>query len=744
MAQSKYPQTGIIGIVLWGVKLAPASSKPRKIRRATCHYIGPVTLSLFNELKRRNVFRVGIAYIFAAWVILQVADLVLENIGAPTWVMQTLMLAVGLGFVVALIIGWAYELTPEGVKRERDVVRDDSVTHHTAKKLDIITIGLVVVATGLLVTDRLLLRKIDNASSGQTLVIPAEVPVNPAVEIRDNHSIAVLPFAHRSAEADDLFFTDGIHDDLLTQLAKIQDVKVISRTSVMQYRDTAKSISQIAQELGVAKILEGGVQRAGKRIRINAQLIDVATDEHLWAETFDREMTVANLFEIQSEITRHIVSAVKGELTPEDQARLVRAPTRNLEAYEAFLRARSILRESSNEISRYPEAESHVLEALELDPDFGQALLLSAKLHGYVAWFFSEQRVDRRALANDALDRAGELLGADQPEWLSARGSFLYRFEQDYAGALKVQVKARAAMPGDADILTDLALIQRRLGLYEEAISSALEAARLDPASVGHMLTAIGTLQHLRDWPRFEALVDDGYARFPRNPEMSAYHAIVPYVTRGDLVESRRRFSRVTPHMSGAYVGSAHVLPLLERDFEEVIRVVESPEMTGFVEAFGIPHWATLKKAYALRGLGDNTAANALLHEITEVESSNARRFVRAINVGLHAEALALLGENQQAIAQAEEAVRTFNISMDKYEGPNILARQAIVLALTGERQRALELLHMLLNEVPSNQNRWELYLDPRWDFMRDDERFNELIRPDNLDESIHASRNGD
>jgi len=237
---------------------------------------------LFEELKRRNVLRVAIAYIVAAWLLLQVADVVLNNIEAPDWVFQAILLLVGLGFPFALIFAWAFELTPEGLKREHEVDRSESITHITGRKLDFAIIAVLAIAVVYFVSEKLFWADdFVNESQVDTSITAPEIA----------KSIAVLPFANRSNRDEDLFFTDGIHDDLLTQLAKIKDLKVISRTSVMQYRNTVKRLPQIAKELGVATVLEGGVQRAGQRIRINAQLIDVATDRHIWAETFDREMT---------------------------------------------------------------------------------------------------------------------------------------------------------------------------------------------------------------------------------------------------------------------------------------------------------------------------------------------------------------------------------------------------------------------------------------------------------------------
>ncbi|MCH8278605.1 MAG: hypothetical protein IIC12_06725, partial [Proteobacteria bacterium] len=276
------------------------------------------------------------AYTIIGWLLIQVMELAAESFEAPVWVMKMLITIVMLGFLPVLLFSWAYEITPEGIKHERDVIRDESIAHLTARKLDYLTLVAALSVVVLIVW----------RTFGATTATPAIDTTRDATGTArlGSHSIAVLPFANRSNSDDDLFFTDGIHDDLLTQLSKISDLKVTSRTSVMEYRNTTKKVAQIAAELGVATVLEGSVQRAGHRIRINAQLIEVETDTHLWAETFDREMTIENLFDIQSEITRQIATAVKGHLTPEESSSSATAPTQNIAAYEAYLRAREVLK----------------------------------------------------------------------------------------------------------------------------------------------------------------------------------------------------------------------------------------------------------------------------------------------------------------------------------------------------------------------------------------------------------------
>jgi TolB-like protein len=280
----------------------------------------------FQELKRRNVYRVAAVYGVIGWLLVEVASVIFPTFSAPEWVMQVFTSLMILGFPVALIFAWAYEITPEGIKREKDVDRSQSITHATGRKLDFTVIAVLAAIIVWFAVDKFFL--------------PGELPPDTTDNALDRRSIAVLPFANRSSEQDNAqFFADGIHDDLLTLLANLGSMKVISRTSVMEYRDTTKNLKTIGQELGVATILEGSVQRARNQVRINVQLIDASTDEHIWAKTYDRTLTAETLFAIQSEMASSIAGQLEAALSPEDQKLLERRPTRNLEAYNAYLMA---------------------------------------------------------------------------------------------------------------------------------------------------------------------------------------------------------------------------------------------------------------------------------------------------------------------------------------------------------------------------------------------------------------------
>jgi len=305
-----------------------------------------------------------------------VADLVLENIGAPDWVMQTILLLMALAFPVVVFFSWAYEVTPEGIKRESEIDRSQSLTHLTSRKLDRAIIAVLIIALGYFAWESRFSRP--EIAAEQSLPAADAVPHQAAPQamaepapVISKQSIAVLPFDNRSRNAGDEYFTEGVHDDLLTKLAHIGTLKVISRTSVNRYKETGKSIPEIATELGVATVMQGAVQRSGSTVHINVQLIDAKTDEHLWAAIFDRELTAENLFAIQGEIASSIANALDATLAQGDEQRLNTVPTDNLEALEAYFTGKQLADRRSREA-----IESAIVEferAISLDPDFALA-----------------------------------------------------------------------------------------------------------------------------------------------------------------------------------------------------------------------------------------------------------------------------------------------------------------------------------------------------------------------------------
>ena len=360
---------------------------------------------LLSELNRRNVYRVAIAYLAISWFIIEVAETLLPSFGVPDWAFRFLVILLALGFIPALVFSWVYEMTPEGLKRESEVARDQSITHISAKRLDVLTIVFAVLAASILLADRFWLDP-QIAPSSDQITEKAKPQIQRVSEpvAKEFSSIAVLPFANRSASPDDAYFVDGIHDDLLTHISHIDSIKTISRTSVMQYRNSTKSIPEIARELGVGIILEGAVQRAGDQVRVTVQLIDARSDANVWSETFDRQLTAANIFAIQSEIARNTADALRATLNPLSSARFKTAPTDNLNALDVYFRGRQSM--ATRSVASLAQAIDHFTEAIEHDPAFALAYVGLAdayRLHNGYAGLYSEE-IDGKA--REAVDHA--------------------------------------------------------------------------------------------------------------------------------------------------------------------------------------------------------------------------------------------------------------------------------------------------------------------------------------------------
>jgi TolB-like protein/Tfp pilus assembly protein PilF len=440
-------------------------------------------MSFFGELKRRNVFRVGIAYLIASWLTLQVVDVVAPILELPNWISRSILLFLAVGFVVSVILAWAYELTPEGVKREKDVDRSRSITPETGRKLDFMIIGVLAIALAFFALDRFVWHE----HASESVAELAEL----------GKSIAVLPFDNRSADESDAYFVDGIHDDILTQLHKLSGIdKVISRTTMDRYRDTGLSIPQIAEELGVATILEGGVQRAGNRVRVTVQLINASNDEHLWAENYDRELTTTNVFEIQSEISAAIARELRAALTEDEAVDLAVRPTENLAAYDAYLLGKHTMRDRApNTLER---AKQYFEEAISLDPEFALAyvgladVINLANVYGMVGGgsaLTTQRSIDaletaqvaaKRALEiNDRLGEAYASLGYSQ--W--QLGAFLGYGEESLRTADEYYRKALELSPNYADLYRWYAQVlwMHALRRPQEALAMAERAVALDP-----------------------------------------------------------------------------------------------------------------------------------------------------------------------------------------------------------------------------------------------------------------------
>jgi len=533
-------------------------------------------MSLFAELKRRNVFRVGIAYIVASWLILQLTEVLTELMQVESDIGKIVIILLIVGFIPALIFAWAFELTPEGIKREREVERSQSITAQTGRKLNNTILVLMALAIAYLLFDKFAGSVPETAQVAQTPVLQGEPRSDPVTEPGiPRQSIAVLPFDNRSQLEEDEFFVEGVHDDLLTNLARIGSLKVISRTSVNLYKDSAKSIPQIAQELGVATVMEGAVQRSGETVRINVQLIDAQTDEHLWAEIFDRTLTAENLFAIQSEIAQRIASSLEATLTDAERDRIDTMPTDSLNAYEAYVRARQLM--ATRESAKLEEAAGEFRRAVELDPNF--ALAWVGLADSTMLWWtygilpreealqIRDEAIRRALEIDDQLGEAYVSLGQlhdDREELEAAEAAFRHGLElsPNYAtgyhwyaihvGRFPLRVQERVDLvrqaaeldPRSLIIGVNLAAAYENQGLYSRAERQYLKVLELEPgfvnamANLADLYDAMGRLDQALKYYRLAAEHDPG------NPDSLQGQAFV-YLKIGEVERAEELLQRM-------------------------------------------------------------------------------------------------------------------------------------------------------------------------------------------------------
>jgi TolB-like protein len=443
---------------------------------------GATELSFFEELKRRNVFRVAIGYVITAWLLLQVVDLVLENVNAPDWVMQVFMLALAVGFPLAVFFAWAFEMTPEGVKREADVDRSQSITPQTGRKMDRNIIIAMALALAYFAYDKFFAEDASSPPPSAPSIVTETVepaPVVVAASARsDEKSVAVLPFVNMSDDKENEYFSDGISEELLNVLVRVKGLRVPSRTSSFTFKGSTKKLSEIGKELKVDHILEGSVRKGNDRIRVTAQLIEVGTDTHLWSETYTRELD--DIFAVQDEIANAIVTALKVTLTGEDVASIQSKATTNVNAYNKFLMGRHLWNQRSPE--SLLAATKPLKEAVTIDPGYADAWAALADAYVLIPEYADEPIQKFVPLAHDAIDKALQINPASARA-LSTSAYIKYMFDYDLKGAQADFLKAIEIDPAYATAhqwYGELLAVERN---FDAALVELELARELDPLS---------------------------------------------------------------------------------------------------------------------------------------------------------------------------------------------------------------------------------------------------------------------
>ncbi|GMU43557.1 MAG: hypothetical protein IT479_14875 [Xanthomonadales bacterium] len=482
-------------------------------------------MRLLAELRRRNVFRMAGLYLVGAWLAVQVAATLLPVFDAPAWVMKALVGLLALGFVLALVASWIYELTPAGLQRETEIeseyrpyagperrrrfrridkrVWDDVPRSFSRERLqDRMIIGLLLLAVGYFLADKFLLRRSSGSPTASTAFDSGVKAATPALV--QAGLVAVLPFRNRSLLPEDAYFAEGIHDDLLTQLAKIPSLKVISRTSMLRFADTRKSIPEIAAELGAAVVLEGAVQRSGGQVLISVQLIDGTSDVHLWAERYDRALSTDSVFAIQAEIARAVADATHVALSPSQTKRLAAGSTRSMLAYEAFLQGKLLAAHDRATPERFAAALLQFDRAIELDPAFAHAFARKARTQ-FASYWFGYSDATMREAAMQTTARAVALAERDIETWM-AQAYERYWGELDYAGADALLARVIRRAPGHAEAWYARGLVARRDGRFADSVAAFEHSLETDSANTDTLIELSNTLATLGEFERADAL----------------------------------------------------------------------------------------------------------------------------------------------------------------------------------------------------------------------------------------------
>jgi TolB-like protein/Flp pilus assembly protein TadD len=687
----------------------------------------------FAELKRRKVFRVMAVYGIVGFVLLQVVDLAVPALLLPDWTYRFIALILLIGFPIAVILAWAYERTPAGLQKTERAEPGEITQIVSAPATRRWPIGLAAAGgTALfLLTAWFVLGRpapgevgaggaeaqtTEGEASGRGVSKPAEA------------SIAVLPFANLSGDDETQPFADGLHDDLLTQLSGIASLKVISRTSVLEYRNTTKNVREIAEELGVGSILEGGVQKAGDRFRLNVQLIDAATDDHLWAKSYSGELTTATIFDVQAEIASEITSALQAQLSPEERADIARPPTDDVEAYESYLAAVDLWRTGQSIERDLQAADALVSRALERDSSFAEAWAVKSLVTGEFYWFFIDRSDSIQDVAHRAALRSLELQ-PDLPLGHLAMAAYYYRFRLDYDRALGELDGYGELHPPTEESESMRGAILRRKGDVEEALGRFQRAVELDPrsapdaAEVGFTYYLLRRYDEAEDWIRRAlALQPDGHGNF-------AYLAMIRLRADGDTAGAREWLERA--RAAGVYQPRITDFSFVElaRAARQPDRMIEESErMTGPLDNQWVYMPPVLWRALAWRFEGEDARAIAAFDSArveleAALESDPAEPRMRSA-LGI---AYAGLGRKEDALREGEEGVRLMPLDREAWRGGFRVLQLARIEAMVGEDERAVDHLRQLLS-IPFDLTVAELRLDPSWDGLRGNPRFQALL----------------
>ena len=650
----------------------------------------------FEEVRRRKVYRVAAAYIIAAGGIIQLASAAFPAWELPNWALRLVIVMLLMGFPIALILAWAYDITSQGV-----VATPAPAVPGSHRRRNIIMLVLTGVAV--------------SAAAGFFLL--------PRVSAHKcDKSIAVLPFENLSDEKENAYFADGIQDDVLTNLSKVGDLKVISRTSVMPYRGKASNVREIGKTLGVGAVLEGSVRRIGNRVRVNVQLINADTDEHMWAEDYDRDLT--DVFAIQTDLAQQIVRELQAKLSPMEKAQIERRPTQNGEAYLAFVQAHDLSTRPDKFRGDIENAEQLFERATKLDPNFAEAFAGLAWIDNWMYHTFdptAARKEKARAAAEEALR-----LQPNLPEAHLALGFYYYYCERDYQNALREFAIAKLSLPNSAEVYMAIGSIERRQGKWAQSTGNFEKAVSLSPRDSFILVNLADNYRANKNFETADKILGRAIEAAPNSLSARAAKAMLPLDWKGDLSMMEKDLADMPPGVDpeGLVTFGRVQLLMMQRKFPEALAVLKqlSPDLSHDSK----PREFLEGAIYTF--LNDREKARSAFEHARPIAEQSLREAPNdAFRHALLGQILAGLGEKEAAIAEGKRAVNLLPESQDALEGPKATLELAKIYTWTGETDQALLLLDHSLS-TPSGITVSSLKLDPVWDPLRSDPRFQALI----------------
>jgi TolB-like protein/Flp pilus assembly protein TadD len=672
------------------------------------------------ELKRRNVYRAAVAYGVVAWFLTQLTTQVLPLFEIPNSAMRFVVIALVVGFPIAMLLAWVYEFTPEGVVRTEDLhpAQAKSAQRVTGRILDFIIIGALLLVIAMLIVGRLPFHRQTGESISQK-------------------SIAILPFENLSEEKTNAYFADGIQNEILTRLATVRDLKVISRTSTAKYKSKPDNLKTVAQELGVSTILEGAVQKSGDKVRVNVQLIDARADTHLWAKSYDRD--IKNVLAVESEVAQEIAEALQANLSPSESHALASVGTHDAEAYDLFLRGEYEFHQAQSilvDLDAYDRAEAFYRQALTHDPNFADAAAALARSRLYRHWNFSLLAPAEFGEVKSLIDHA-IALAPNSPEAHLALGRFFYYGHRQYESALTEYNRALELQPNNASAREACAAVYRRRGEWERSLADFQRAQELDPRDAEIPRDIGATYLALRQWKDAERIELRALAIDPHNTLAAIYLLITRLNATGDVESARRALDgfpqginfidSVVDRGDVARTIDARVyLNVIERRFTDAFQPVEKEvpnDDGGYLQQ--------LAGRVALRVLaGQTEAAKSAGEEARPLLEARLRELPDDTSVMTELSWVYLaLGRNADALRVSRQAANTISIEKDSFAGPNFQNGLAQIEARAGASEEAIKRLRRLLS-IPAGQvaSIARLKIDPVWDPIRNHPDFQQLL----------------